>query len=682
MSFTLRRIGALFIVLFAFARSAHAAGTLTAVGSGQQPLRIVDHHVEVLIDSGFARTEVTQTFENPNPDTVEGLYTLPLPDGAALSEMTVVSGDQTLYGEVVDNAKADAIYTQQVADGAQAGLAVKQGYQRFEFHIAQVPAGEQVTMTFAYYQALELDAGVARYLYPLEEGHTDDGASFWTGNDTVDGSFSAHVQVRSAFPIADVRVPDFEDVAKVTKEKEGVSIALDAQRNLDRDFIVYYRLADDLPGRVEVVPYRAAGEEPGTFMMTLTPGVDLAPLDRGADYVFVLDVSGSMGTKLATLKAAVEGALRALQPGDRVRVIKFSDAAAEVTSGFVKFGEDAEMDSLRETIDQIELLQIEGGTNLYAGLALAFQGLDADRATAVMLVTDGVANEGLVDGPSFAALLAEKDVRVHGFLLGNSANWPLMQLLTEASGGFYQAVSNADDIAGQLLLVRNKLTHAALHDFTVSISGGKTHDLTHTQRKVHRGEQVVIFGRYDEAGPVTFSVDATITGKKQHYEGNFELPKNEETTPELERLWAYAEVRWLEYQRDMQLADAAEANARIGELGVDYQLVTDETSMILLDEEDFAKVGIDPTNRDRTQREEEARMLRSAGDAVDHGVAVDPAFAGTSGTSLPPSGGSSSDSGYDSGSGGGALGGDDAVALVLFAFAGRKLGRARRQVPR
>src|SRR4029079_1440297 len=124
--------------------------------------------------------------------------------------------------------------------------------------------GEQVTMTFAYYQALELDAGVARYLYPLEEGHHDDGASFWTGNDTVDGSFSANVQVRSAFPIADVRVPDFEDVAKVTKEEEGgVSIALDAKRNLDRDFIVYYRLADDLPGRVEVVPYRAAGEEPG-----------------------------------------------------------------------------------------------------------------------------------------------------------------------------------------------------------------------------------------------------------------------------------------------------------------------------------------------------------------------------------------------------------------------------------
>lgn len=678
MSFeTVRRIGALFIVLFAFgASTAHAAGTLTT-GPGQQPLRILDHHVEVLIDSGFARTEVTQTFQNPNPGTVEGLYTLPLPDGAALSEMNVVAGDQTLYGEVVDNAKADAIYTQQVADGAQAGLAVKQGYQRFEFHIAQVPAGEQVTMTFAYYQALELDAGVARYLYPLEEGHTDDAANgFWTGNSSVDGSFTANVQVRSAFPIADVRVPDFEDVAQITKEKEGVvSIALNAQRNLDRDFIVYYRLADDLPGRVEVVPYRAPGEEPGTFMMTLTPGVDLAPLDHGADYVFVLDVSGSMAAKLDTLKAATEGAMRALQPGDRVRVIKFSDTASELTSGFVSVGSDGESDALAGAIAAVEGLQIAGGTDLYAGLELALKGLDADRATAVMLVTDGVANEGLVDGPSFSKLLAEKDVRVHGFLLGNSANWPLMQLLTETSGGFYQAVSNADDIAGQLLLVRNKLTHEALQDFTVSISGGKTHDLTHSQRKVHRGEQVVIFGQYDEPGSVTFSVDATITGKKHHYEGNFELPKSDESTPELERLWAYAQVHWLEYQRDMQLADATEANTQIGKLGVDYQLVTDETSMILLDDEDFTRLGIDPTNRDRTQREADARKLRSEGDPVDHSVAVDPAFAGTSGTGLQYSG---SDS--DSGSGGGALGGDDAVVLVLLAFAARKLGRTRRQV--
>ncbi|HMI90265.1 MAG TPA: VIT domain-containing protein, partial [Polyangiales bacterium] len=236
---------------------AHAAGTLAPIGSGLLPMRIVDHHVEVLIDNGYARTEVTQVFQNPNPGAVEAVYSLPLPDGAALSELTAVSADQTLYGEVVARDRATQIYEQQVEAGAQAGIALKEGYQRFEFRIARIPAGEQATLTFAYYQTLEIDAGVGRYLYPLEEGGTDPDAAFWTRNDVVDGGFSAHVSLRSAFPIADVRVPDFEDSAQVVQASEGkVEIELDAQRNLDRDLVLYYRLADDLPGRVEVIPYR------------------------------------------------------------------------------------------------------------------------------------------------------------------------------------------------------------------------------------------------------------------------------------------------------------------------------------------------------------------------------------------------------------------------------------------
>ncbi len=65
--------------------------------------------------------------------------------------------------------------------------------------------------------------------------------------------------------------------------------------SLNRDFVFYYRLQDDLPGRVELVAYRADETKPGTFMLVVTPGLDLQPLNRGADYTFVLDVSGQHG---------------------------------------------------------------------------------------------------------------------------------------------------------------------------------------------------------------------------------------------------------------------------------------------------------------------------------------------------------------------------------------------------
>ena len=48
-----------------------------------------------------------------------------------------------------------------------------------------------------------------------------------------------------------------------------------------------------------------------------------------------------------------------------------------------------------------------------------------------------VANEGIVDPKEFYALLKKYDVRVFGFLMGNNANWPLMRLIAETSGGFY-----------------------------------------------------------------------------------------------------------------------------------------------------------------------------------------------------------------------------------------------------
>ena len=42
-----------------------AAGTLTPSDSTLQPMKIQDHHVEVMINNGFAQTEVTQIFHNP-----------------------------------------------------------------------------------------------------------------------------------------------------------------------------------------------------------------------------------------------------------------------------------------------------------------------------------------------------------------------------------------------------------------------------------------------------------------------------------------------------------------------------------------------------------------------------------------------------------------------------------------
>lgn len=659
----------------ALSSTASAAGTLTPTGDGDQPIRIVDHHVEVVIHNGFARTEVVQVFENPNAETIEGIYTLPLPLSAALSEMTVVTDTETLYGEVISRAIAEEIYAERRAAGEGAALATKEGFQRFEFRIANIPANSRVSMTFAYYQPQSLDDGVGRYVYPLEEGGTDDAFGAPVPNDAVDGALTAHVMIYSDWPIDSPQLVGLEDDTTVTGvDARTWELSLSTGADLNRDLVLYYELAKERAAQLDVVTYRPDPTQPGTFMMLVTPGTDLDRL-VGADYVFVLDVSTSMSSKLPTLIEAVVEAIGSLWQDDRFRVVAFSDSARELTTDWVG-GRSAQVD---DVVAQVRSLDVVGGTSVSAGLELALQNVDPERATGIVLVTDGVANEGIVDGPGFVDLVADADVRIFGLLMGNSGNWPLLELLTRTTSGFYSQVSNEADIQGEILRARNKVTHEAMHDVEVSIAGGETFDLTPVPGTVHYGEQVVMFGHYEGSGPVRIDVNAEVTGRPESYGANVELPAESHDYPELERLWALERTRWLEYQYSMELIDRESVRAEVLDIGVRYQIVTDETAMILLPEEAFERYGIDRNNRDRVLTEAEARGLR------DQALALNQDGADGRGGSAAGPGPSGFGSGYGGSSGdygGGAVDGHDLAWLAGFLGLAALLRTRRRRTRR
>ncbi len=592
------------------AGAADAAGTLTPMGSPDAPIRIRDHHAQVVINNGFARTEVTQTFFNPNPVDLEGIYAFPVPRSASLSEVTIQVGERELHGEVVPREKAEKIYEEERSRGNDAGLASKNGYQTYEFRVTPIRAGAETRMRFVYYQPLEIDTGVGRYHYPLEDGGTDEIArSFWIPNTEVEGHFSVELELKSAWPIQDVRVPGFEAQAAVEELGEGhYRVRLERQgARLERDFVLYYRLQDGLPGRVEVLPYRADASGPGTFMMVVTPGLDLKRITGGADYVFVLDVSGSMSGKIGTLAHGVSKALGELDPNDRFRIVTFNDRERELTRDWVA----ATPQNVAHWVGEVGALKSGGSTNLFAGLSLALRGLDADRATSVLLVTDAVTNTGVVDPKRFHELMKQYDVRLFGFLMGNSANWPLMRVVAEASGGFYAPVSNADDVIGRILQAKGKISHEALHDAEFEIRGVKTFETTgEVVGKIYRGQQLVIFGRYDGGGTAQLTLRARLTGQDKTYTTRFELPERATDHPELERLWALSRIEELEVLGQTGLVDGEESRAAIRDLGVGYQLVTDETSMLVLADEVFKSRGIERRNRARTAIEHAAQAQR------------------------------------------------------------------------
>ena len=521
----------------------------------------VDHRVEVTIDNGFAHTEVHQTFFNPADQDLEAIFPAPAPQERQPPEMTIYAGDRELHGEVLAADQARSLYEDEKQRGNDTGLASKNDIQSFDFRVYPVRAGAQTTISFVYYQPLSLDTGIGRYVYPLQEGGTDEAAEkFWTLNQAVDGTLSIDVDLQSAWPIADVRVPGFEAAAQVTETgSDRYRIHLERpQAALDTDFVVYYRLEQGLPGRVELLTQRPDPSQPGTFMMVLTPALDLGPITGGRDFVFVLDTSGSMADKIGTLARGVSRALGELNGEDRFRIVTFDSQARELGRGRVQ----ATPENVEAAVRGLEGLRSGGSTDLYAGLEMGLAHLDDDRATSIILVTDGVTNTGLVDPKAFYELTKKNDVRIFGFLLGNSANWPLMELITDTSGGFYSQVSNQDDILGQILLAKEKVTHEALTGAQLHLDGVDAFDVTgRAPRKIYRGQQLVLFGRYKGNGKATVRLDANLTGQDVSYTTHFDFLAQSDEHPELERLWALARIEEIEGLMRAGLLDPSEGKS-------------------------------------------------------------------------------------------------------------------------
>ncbi len=597
-----------------------AAGTLTPVGSNFKPIEIRDHHIDVVINNGFAMTEVTQTFYNPNDRDLEALYSFPLPKTASLSEVTIYAGENEINGEVLEKGTARKVYESERDKGNNTGLAEKNGYQSFDFSVSPIPATDETRIRFVYYQPISIDTGIGRYNYPLEEGGTDDtGSSFWLQNDNVTGDFSANVTLKSSWPLVNIRVPGYENEAAITRVDDGIH-EIELIRHggkLNRDFIIYYRLQENLPGRVELMAYRSDKSKPGTFMMIMTPGLDLQPINRGADYTFVLDISGSMASKIHTLANGVEKTLEQFHPNDRFRIITFNTRAKEITNGWVAATEE----NVQTYVVKVKTLGVNGGTNLYSGIDKALKNLDDDRATSIILVTDAVTNTGIVRPQEFYKLMKQYDVRIFGFVMGNSGNWPLMRMICNVSGGFAKGVSNDDDILGQMLLAKNKIAFECLHDAKLSISDVKTYDISNKAiGKIYRGQQLVFLGKYEKGGTASITLDATLTGKDKHYTTTFDFPDIDTTHPELERLWALDQIEMIENLANAGLTQEKESKKSILNLGLQYQIVTDETSMVVLSDSVFEERGIERRNRDRVAIERQAQVARKSQPRQNHRV--------------------------------------------------------------
>jgi len=113
--------------------------------------------------------------------------------------------------------------------------------------------------------------------------------------------------------------------------------------------------------------------------------------------VYVLDISGSMSSRIERAKKELRRALAGLRPGETFNVVAFSDNVRSFDTGMAP----AAPDTVRQASDYLDTLQVDGGTNLEAAMIRA---LTRHGVNEVVLLTDGVPTEGETD---FKALARE-----------------------------------------------------------------------------------------------------------------------------------------------------------------------------------------------------------------------------------------------------------------------------------
>lgn len=601
------------------------AGLLKPTNGNASDVFIKSHRVNVVINNGFARTEVDQVFGNKSSRDLEAVYSFPIPKQASLSELSLWINGKEVIGEVLERQRARQIYEQETRKRVDPALAEKNGYESFDVSVFPVVANGDTRVRLVYYQPIEIESNVGRYVYPLARGSSDEQEnSFWSIDEGVQEDFSFELQLKSAFPVEEVRLPGLETVAVITEQPLNVAdageqrtdvksykavIKTEGSQQLNRDIVFYYRLSDDVPARVELVPYRKDKNAKGTFMVVVTPAADLKEHTEGSDWVFVVDKSGSMrGRNFDLVIDSLNKTLSMLGENDRYRIVTYNHEALDVTNGYI----EAKAAAIGQTIEQLQSLKPGGGTELFRGISLAYKGLDKSRTTAVLLITDGISELTPTQHSDFLSLLEEFDVRLFTFVIGNSGNQPLMERVAKDSGGFAMNISTADDIAGRILQARSRIMHEAMYNVQMNVKGKGVDALTPQQiGNLYHGQQLVMFGQYAKSERVTLELKGRINGQEKSWTCVADLPETDTDNPELERLWALSQIDDV-MQEIRDEGENETLRQRVVELGSGYSLVTDYTSMLVLEEHRFKDFGIDRKNRDRVEQERAAQHQRQS----------------------------------------------------------------------
>lgn len=380
-------------------------------GKFQKALAITDLDIEARIVGHLAETTMTMTFFNNSPRVLAGDLTFPLPAGSTVSGYGLDVNGVLVDGVVVEKQEARRIFEAEVRKGVDPGLVEQVAGAAYRTRVFPIPSKGSRTVRVSWISEIDTDGSAARYHLPL--GFTEAIDAVHVRIDVVRGT-GASIEGDGIEGLG-FKAWEDREVAETSLTKAllntPVSVVLP---DMSRRPVAVERGTD---GTVHFAIHHQ--QQAPASVKRITP-----------ERVGLL-WDASLSRKDADVRREI-GMLRAWARGlGKAPVAVDAVVFADQPLPTVSFTLPGQAEALFAHLDSVVY---DGGTGM-AGLESVAAGIPADL---FLLFSDGVANLGITEPPSFGA-------PVYALNGAAIANHDGLRALALASGGAWIDLATTSD---------------------------------------------------------------------------------------------------------------------------------------------------------------------------------------------------------------------------------------------
>src|SRR5688572_1861109 len=549
-------------------------------------------HVEVAVAGVIADVTVRQVYENRGTRPIHARYVFPASTRAAVYGMTMTVGDVRTVARIKERRQAARDFEAAKREGKSASLLEQSRPNVFSMKVANVLPGDTISVELKYTELLVPTDGVYEFVYPTvvgprysskSESQASPADAFVRAPYTHQGEaprseFHFAGVVSTGVPLQALASPSHHvDIRFTGPGRAELALPESDLWSGNRDFILRYRLSGQEIGS-GLLLYQGANEN---FFLLMAEPPHAVQSDEvpPREYVFVLDVSGSMhGFPLDTAKQLMGDLASVLRPSDTFNVVLFADGSET----FAPVSVPATPANLARALQFIGRKSGGGGTELLAALRRAMAlPRNGTASRSVVLVTDGYIE---AEADVFDYIRARlDDANVFAFGIGTSVNRLLIEGVARAGLGEPFIVTAPGEAAEAAARFRRYIDTPVLTGIDVTFNGFDVYDVEPGQvPDLFASRPIVVFGKW--RGRAAGSIE--ISGRTGRGEYRTSVPVSPASADgrhsALRYLWARTRIADLS-----DFGPAAPPDDRVAaitSLGLTYGLLTRYTSFVAVQE--------------------------------------------------------------------------------------------------